>query len=166
MKMTTVVKASVLAGTLGLACLLPAPARAQSDMSPDFFPFSADETTVAQPVQPAGVKVAKADFEGKISLPYEVNCGGKNLKAGQYLLSVKSEGTSRVVTIHSNTQNVNMRMRAVPANRGAKQNALLVRKSGDGRKLEAVSLAGLGTTLYLDANANGSHDGMEQLPIS
>jgi hypothetical protein len=166
MKITTVAKASVLAATLGLACLLPAPARAQSDMSPDFFAFSADETPIAQPVQHAAVKPANADFEGKVSLPYAVNCGGQNLKAGQYVVSVKSEGTSRVVTIHGNDANVNMRMRPVPANRGAKQNVLLVRKSANGRTLEAVSLAGSSATLYLNTNANGNHSEMERLPIS
>src|SRR5580658_9559573 len=100
MKTNTVAKISMFAVALGFACLLPATARAQSDVMPDSFAFSTEQTIAAQPVQHADAKIAKADFEGKVSLPYDVRCEGKNLKAGQYLVSVKSEGTSRVVTLH------------------------------------------------------------------
>jgi hypothetical protein len=165
MKITTVAKTSMIAAVLGFACLLPATAHAQSDAMPDSFAFSAEETIVAQPVQVASNQ-AKADFEGKVSLPYDVNCGGKNLKAGQYLLSVKSEGTGRVVTLHGGVQNVNMHMREVAANRDTNHSALLVRKSGYGRRLEAVYVEGLNVTLYLDTNSNGNNAAMERLPIS
>jgi hypothetical protein len=166
MKMTTVVKASIFTAALGLACLLPAAARAQSDVMPDEFPFSAPETTAVQPVQHADAKQAKASFEGKISLPYGVNCAGKNLKPGEYMVSVKSEGSSRVVAIHGHGENVNMQVREVRANRAASHSALLVRKSGEGRRVEAVYVQGLSATLYLNAKSNGSAAGMERLPIS
>ena len=166
MKITTAVKASMITAALGFACLLPATARAQSDMSPDEFAFSGTETTATQPVHVSSAKLAKADFEGKVSLPYAVKCGGKSLKAGQYLLSVKSEGTSRVVTINGSGENVNIHMREVLTNRWASQSALLVRKSGEGRRLEAVYVEGLNTMLYPDTNPNGSHARTERLPIS
>ncbi|MFZ0885663.1 MAG: hypothetical protein WAN14_19840 [Candidatus Acidiferrales bacterium] len=167
MKMTTAVKSSMITLALGaLACLLPTTARAQSDMSPDEFAFSAPETNNAQPVQVASANITKAEFEGKVSLPYDVKCGNQNLKAGQYLLSVKSEGTSRVVTINGGGQNMNMRARVVPANQAGSQSALLVRKSSEGRKLAAVYVEGLNATLYLEASTNGSHARMERLPIS
>jgi hypothetical protein len=162
MKMTTVVKASMLTAALGLACLLPMTARAQSDMSPDEFAF-VDTTPAAQPV--AAVQ-AKANFEGKISLPYGVNCAGKNLKAGEYMVSVKSEGSARVVTIHNGGASVNMPAREVRVNQAASHSALLVRKSGQGHKVEAVYVEGLGATLYLNPNTNRSAAGMERLPIS
>ena len=117
-------------------------------------------------MQAANPKLTKADFEGKVSLPYAVKCGGKSLKAGQYLLSVKSEGTSRVVTINGSGENVNIHMREVLTNRWASQSALLVRKSGEGRRLEAVYVEGLNTMLYPDTNPNGSHARTERLPIS
>jgi hypothetical protein len=161
MKMTTVVKASMLTAALGLACLLPATARAQSDAMPDEFAF-VDTTPAAQPV----VAIQAANFEGKISLPYGVNCAGKNLKAGEYLVSVKSEGSSRVVAIHGRGENVNMRVREVRVNQAASHSALLVRKSGEGRKVEAVYVEGLGATLYLNPNTNRSAAGVERLPIS
>ena len=168
MKMTTAMKTSMITLALGVvACLLPATARAQSDMSPDEFAFSAaDSATTAQPVQVASVNTSKAEFQGKVSLPYDVKCGNQNLKAGQYVLSVKSEAAGRVVTINGSGANMNMRVREVPANRASSQSALLVRKSSEGRKLEAVYVEGLNATLYLGASTNGSHARMERLPIS
>ena len=167
MKMTTAVKSSMITLALGaVACLLPTTARAQSDMSPDEFAFSAPETVAAQPAQTASATIVKADFEGKVSLPYDVKCGNRNLKAGQYLLSVKSEGTARVVTINGGGQNMNMKAREVAANQARSTSALLVRKSSEGRKLAAVYVEGLNATLYLEASTNGSHARMERLPIS
>jgi hypothetical protein len=163
MKMTTVVKATMFTAALGFACLLPATARAQSDVMPDEFAFSAETTTVAQPV--AAIQ-AKANFEGKISLPYGVNCAGKTLKPGAYMVSVKSEGSARVVTIHGGGASVNMHAREVRADGVASRSALLVRKSSSGRRVEAVYVEGLGATLYLNPGTNGSAAGMERLPIS
>lgn len=166
MKITTIVKVSVYAATLSFAFMLPVTAHAQSDVAPDEFAFSAPATTAAQPVQVANANATKADFEGKVSLPYAVKCGNKNLKAGEYLLSVKSEGTNRVVTINGGGESMNMRAQEVPANREASQSALLVSKSSQGRKLAAVYVEGLNATLYLEASTTGSQASMERLPIS
>ena len=145
MKMTTLVKASMFAATLGFISMLAPAARAQADAmpNPDEFPFEAPQATAAQPVQIAAAQVANADFEGKVSLPFNVKCGATNLKAGQYLLSVKSQGSSRVVTLRSAGQNMTMRVHEVSAHRGANQSALLVRKSGEGRRLEGAPLGAL-----------------------
>jgi hypothetical protein len=166
MRIMTAVKTSMITVALGFACLLPATARAQSDVSPDEFAFSGAETTAAQPVHVASAKLAKADFQGKVSLPYNVKCGSTNLKAGQYSLSVKSEEGARVVTINGSGENVNIHVREVLTNRWASQSALLVGKSSEGRRLEAVYVEGLNAMLYPDTNPNGSHARTERLPIS
>jgi hypothetical protein len=162
MKMTTVVKGGMLIAALGLACLLPTTARAQSDVMPDEFAFSAD-TTAAQPVVAA---VKAANFDGRISLPYAVNCAGKNLEPGEYMVSVRSEGSARVVTIHGGGARVNMQAHEVRVKEATSHSALLVRKSGQGHKVEAVYVEGLGATLYLNANTNGSAAKLDRLPIS
>jgi hypothetical protein len=59
-----------------------------------------------------------------------------------------------------------MHAREVRADGVASRSALLVRKSGQGHKVEAVYVEGLGATLYLNAKTNGSAAGMERLPIS
>jgi len=174
MKITSVVKVSVFAAALGFAALLPATARAQADAMPDSFAFSAEEAAVAQQ---AGLQLAKGDFEGKVSLPYDVKCEGKNLKAGQYSLSLKSDGISHIVTIHGSGENVNLHVREIanaptnvranqPSNEAASQSALLVGKSHEGRKVEAVYVKELNRTLYLSTSSQGTSSHMDRLPIS
>jgi hypothetical protein len=167
MKMTTVVKISLYTAALGLACLLPVTARAQSDVMPDSFPFSADEATAAHPALVAAVddvNQTQDDFQGKVTLPYNAKCAGKNLKAGQYLLSVKLEATGRVVSIHGNGADMNIHVREVPTHRRASQSALLVRNSGHDRTLAAVSVEGLNAMFYLSTSATQALT--ERLPIS
>jgi hypothetical protein len=167
MKMTTAVKSSMITLALGaVACLLPTTARAQSDMSPDEFAFSAPETTAAQPTPTVTAKLIHADFEGKVSLPYDVKCGNTNLKAGQYVLSVMSVENGRVVTINGGGQSMNMQAREVASHHAGSRSALLVTKSSEGRKLAAVYVEGMKTTLYLEASTNGSPAQMDRLPIS
>ena len=77
MKMTTVVKSSVFAAALGLACLLPATTHAQADVSPDIYEVVSTDTMVAeQQVQVAANTTKPADFQGHFALPYEVRCKG------------------------------------------------------------------------------------------
>jgi hypothetical protein len=167
MKMTTVVKTSIFAAALGLACLLPATAHAQADVSPDIYEFANTETTAAtQQVQVANNTAKPADFQGRFALPYEVRCKGKNLKSGQYSLSVKSEGTSRVVTIARNGETMNIRAQELAGNPAASHSALFVRRSHDGRLLEAIYVRQLNVLLYLDTNATAQSGRMERLPIS
>jgi hypothetical protein len=174
MKITSVVKVSVFAAAVGFAALLPATARAQSDAMPDSFAFSAEEAAAAEH---ASAKLASTNFEGKISLPYDVKCEGKNLKAGQYSLSVKSDGISHIVTIHGSGENVNLHVREIanapanvrankPSNEATSQSALLVGKSHEGRKVEAVYVKQLNRTLYLNTSSQGSSSHMDRLPIS
>ena len=164
MKIMTAMKASMITAALALACLLPATARAQSDMSPDEFAFSAEEA--AATAQPVRAEQAKADFQGQVSLPYDVSCNGKNLKAGPYLLSVKSDGTNQVVTLKGAGEAVRINVRAIPANRVAIHSAVLVRKSANGRRLEAVYVENMKSTLYVKISPAGTEAPMEQLPIS
>lgn len=165
--MTTLVKTSVFAATLGLACLLPVTAHAQADISPDIYELANTETTVAaQQVQVASNTAKPADFQGRFALPYQVRCKGKNLKSGQYSLSVKSEGTSRVVTIARNGETMNIRAQELTGNPAASHSALLVRKSHEGRMLEAVYIRQLNILLYLNSSAAAQAGRMERLPIS
>ena len=167
MKMTTVVKISLYTAALGLACMLPVTARAQSEVMPDSFAFSTDEATASRPVQVAevdDVNQTQDDFQGKVTLPYNAKCAGKNLKAGQYLLSVKLEATGRVVSIHGNGADMNIRVREVPTRRRPSQSSLLVRNSGHDRTLAAVSVEGLNAMFYLSTSASQALT--ERLPIS
>jgi hypothetical protein len=167
MKITTVVKGSIFAAALGLACLLPVTTHAQADVSPDVYEAVSTETIAAQNQLLAAANTAKpADFQGRFALPYEVRCKGKSLKSGQYSLSVKSEGTGRVVTIARNGETMNIRAQELTGNPAANHSTVLVRKSHDGRRLEAVYVRQLNVLLYLDTNATTQTGRMEKLPIS
>jgi len=166
-KMTTVVKGSIFAAALGLACLLPTTTHAQADVSPYVYEVVSAETTTAEQQLIAAANTAKpADFQGRFALPYEVRCKGKSLKSGQYALSVKSEGTGRVVTITRNGETMNIRAQELAGNAAASQSTVLVRKSHEGRLLEAVYVRQLNMLLYLDTNAATQSGQMERLPIS
>ena len=167
MKVTTVVKSSVFAAALGLACLLPATTHAQADVSPDIYEVVSTETVMAeQQVQAAANATKPADFQGHFALPYEVRCKGKSLRSGQYALSVKSEGTGRVVTITRNGETMNIRAQELTGNPAASHSTVLVRKSHEGRLLEAVYVRQLNMLLFLDTNAAAQSGRMERLPIS
>ena len=167
MKITTVVKGSILAAALGIACLLPVTTHAQAEVSPEVYDVVSTETMAAEQQLIASSNTAKpADFEGRFALPYEVRCKGKSLKSGQYAVSVKSEGTGRVVTISRNGETMNIRAQELTGNSAPKHSTVLVRKSHDGRLLEAVYVRQLNVLLYLDTNATTQAGRMEELPIS
>ena len=165
MKITTVVKSSIFAAALGIACLLPATTHAQ--VSPEVYDVVSTETIAAEQQLIAASNTAKpADFQGRFALPYEVRCKGKSLKSGQYALTVKSEGTGRVVTITRNGETMNIRAQELGGNSAANHSTVLVRKSHEGRLLEAVYVRQLNVVLYLDTNAATQSGQMERLPIS
>ena len=166
-KITKIMKGSVFATVLGLACLLPTTTHAQADVSPDVYENVNTETIVAeQHVQVAANTAKPADFQGRFALPYEVRCKGKSLKSGQYELSVKSEGTGRVVTIARNGETMSIRAQELAGNRAGGRSAMMVRKSPNGRMLEAVYVRQLNVLLFLDINAAAESGRIESLPIS
>lgn len=166
MKVTNMMKASMmLTAAMALACLLPATARAQAEVAPDNYDIAAPQTVVAaQPALAAAKTQVAANFDGKFSLPYNVNCSGKALAAGVYSLSVKSDGSNRVVTIHRNGEDTNLVVRRVSQRSGSSTSALLLRRAGPARTLEAVYVQQLNAVLYLDATSNRGQ--IERLPIS
>ena len=166
-KITIALKGSIFAAALGLACLLPITTHAQADVSPDFYELANTETTATtQQAQVANNNAKPADFQGHFALPYEVRCKGKSLKSGQYSMSVKSEGTSRVVTIARNGETMNIRAQELAGNPAASHSTVLVRKSHEGRMLELVYVRELNVLLFLDTNSAAQSGRMDRLPIS
>jgi hypothetical protein len=166
MRFRTAGKVVAFTAVLGFACLLPARVHAQVDAQPDTNLYEGPnmERIGGPSVPVASANGAKAEFAGTFSLPYQVACGAKKLNPGEYSLSVKSDGTGRVVTIHGKAASMKMPARVVPANRATSHSELLVSKSGERHRIEGVYIAELNATLYLGGHAA---DGvMERLPIS
>jgi hypothetical protein len=169
MKATRFVKGSILTAALGIACLLPATARAQADVAPDIYDATGVQVMGAsQPVQVASNTEPTADFHGQFILANEVNCNGMKLAPGSYSLSVKWNGSTRVVTIQRDGADMILRVREVTQRPAGSQSALLLRHAGQARTLEAVYVRQLNATLYLDGNSDANHKSArtERLPIS
>jgi hypothetical protein len=169
MKITSVVKGLTMFAALGIACLLPVTAHAQAEIAPDVYDVVAPQPIVAaQPVLVSAKIDATAEFRGNFTLTHDVTCSGWTLAPGVYSLSVKSDGTNRVVTIQRNGADMIIRVREVSPRPAESQSALVLRHKGPARTLEAVYVQQLNAMLYLDGNsrAMGNSARRERLPIS
>lgn len=159
-----------LAG-LTLACFWPVTTHAQAEVSPDFYaidnaaPIPQPQMTLAANTQPAG-----AEFQGNISLPYQVQCSGKKLAAGQYTVAVKTEGAKKTVVLHKDGSDVKLAVRQIAPASKTGRSALLVQSAGETRMLEAVYVASMKAILYVDHDWKISlldrMQAAERLPIS
>jgi hypothetical protein len=159
----------MLAG-LALACFWPATTHAQAEVSPDFYAVD-NSAPILQPQMTLAANAQQAaDFQGNISLPYQVQCSGKKLAAGQYTVAVKSEGQQKTMVLHKDGNEVKLAVwQIVPASK-AERSALLVQTAGETRMLEAVYVASMNAILYVDRNWKMSlldrMQSAERLPIS
>jgi hypothetical protein len=144
-------KAMLTVAGLALACFWPATTHAQAEVSPDFYAID-NSAPIQQPQMTlaANTQQAPAEFQGNISLPYQVQCSGKKLAAGQYTVAVKTEGQQKTVVLHKDGNEVKLAVRQIAPASKADRSALLVQSAGEKRMLEAVYVASLNAILYLD----------------
>lgn len=156
---------------LAVACFCPATTHAQAEVAPDFYRME-NTAPIAQPqaTLAAQRQQAPAEFQGKISLPYQVQCSGKKLAAGQYTVAVKTEGAKKTVVLHKDGNEVKLAVRQIAPTSKADRSALLVRSAGETRMLEAIYVASMNAILYLDHDWKMSlldrMQSAERLPIS
>ena len=83
----------ILAGLIALSALGGPPSCAQSEIDPDHF-----ESPNVEPFEKAksnaNSEAMTLRYEGKFSLPYEVQCNGRRLPPGRYSVSVRSDEKS------------------------------------------------------------------------
>jgi hypothetical protein len=144
-------KAMLTVAGLALACFWPATTHAQAEVSPDFYAID-NSAPIQQPQMTlaANTQQAPAEFQGTISLPYQVQCRGKKLAAGQYTVAVKAEGAKKTVVLHKDGNEVKLAVRQIAPASKAERSALLVQSAGRTRMLEAVYVASMNAILYLD----------------
>ena len=77
---------------------------------------------------------AKTEFEGHVSLPYEGQCHGHKLAAGDYKLLVKTVGEDKMVTLQREGSDVVLRSRPVPPTSVSDHgpSAMMLRHGGPG----------------------------------
>jgi len=152
-------RAAMVLGWFGLACVFTLTIQAQTSTA------MAGDAKNSRPTSAA----AKSSAGGQFTLPYEVECAGIKLAAGQYSLSVEGRGKSQTIVLTRAGQSVRLQAKSLfPSHRGSSR--IIVRRTGTERRLEAVYLEKLRLVLYLDSVqivqvANGDPY-VEQLPIS
>jgi hypothetical protein len=144
-------KAMLTVAGLALACFWPATTHAQAEVSPDFYAID-NSAPIQQPqvALAANTQQAPAEFQGNISLPYQVQCRGKKLAAGQYTVAVKTDGAKKTVVLHKDGSEVMLAVKQITPVSRSDRSALLVQSAGATRMLEAVYVSSLNAILYLD----------------
>src|ERR1700744_821534 len=97
---------------------------------------------------------ATTEFEGHVSLPYQVQCHGHKLAAGEYKLFVKTVGEDKMVTLQREGSDVVLKSRPVPPTSVSDHgpSAMMLRHGpGPGtHTIEGVYIENLKLVLFLD----------------
>ena len=120
-------------------------AHAQFEIDPDHF-----ETTDTP------TRAAKMHYEGKVTLPYTVQCKGRSLPPGKYSVSLDSDGMTGQVTLLRKGQV--LRIQGV-AQRQSHQlrNSLVVERNGGLPQLSMIHASAM--DLKFDGGTKGKSDG-------
>jgi hypothetical protein len=128
---------------IGLALLiaLGSPrAYAQFEVDPDHYDIGQPE-----PVQPAKaappVQAAKIHYQGNFTLPYTLQCKGRQLPPGHYAVSLDSDGRTAQVALNRKGQAVKIQGIAQRQNHQSMRDALLVQRSKGLYQLSLIHVA-------------------------
>ena len=125
----------------GLVAFAPS-ARAQSEIDPDHFGSPNTES-----VQPAKTDVsseaAGIHYNGKFTLPYSVQCRGKNLHPGKWSVSFRSDGKVGLATLSQEGQSIGIGGIVYRQAHKRGSDALVVERKGRARRLAALQVAEL-----------------------
>lgn len=151
----------MLAGWLMLACVFAETCRAAAQ---------AQTQAQAASSESAAERRAKTVFSGQIAIPYEVECGGLKLAAGQYAIAVTRQGKTQMVVFSRAGYSVQVPAKTVFPSERRGGSIVMVRRHGVERRIEAVHVEKLRLVLYLDSEqaletSNGEAQ-MERLPIT
>jgi hypothetical protein len=137
---------------LMLAVFFPAVAHAQAETGAQEHESNNMAAMVHNPT--------KTEFEGHVSLPYEVQCHGHKLAAGDYKLLVKTVGEDKMVTLQREGSDVVLHSRPVPPTSVSDHgpSAMMLRHGpGPGtHTLEGVYIENLKLVLFLDETGHAN----------
>jgi hypothetical protein len=169
MKVTSVM--GILAGWVGLAALGASPARAQSEVDPDHF-----ESSNVEPFERAkanaGSEAAAIRYDGKFTLPYTVQCSGKNLPPGRYSVSLHSDGKTGQATLKQGGRAIGIPGVVHKQARKYGNDALVVELNGKTRRLSAIQVAELELDLVfepkppMESSSDGKPRRLEKLLLT
>src|SRR5271156_2931681 len=145
-------KIPLMVATVIIASFFPSIAHAQAETGAQDHssPNMAAHTPIA----------TKTDFEGHFSLPYQVQCHGHKLAAGDYTLLVKTIGDDKMVTLQREGSEVVIQSRPVPPTSVSDQghSAVMLRHGPgpSGHTLEGVYIENLKLVLFLDETGHSA----------
>lgn len=158
----------ILAGLTACSALGGPSARAQSEIDPDHF-----ESPNVEPLEKvkskANSEAMTIRYEGKFSLPYEVQCNGKRLPPGRYSVSIRSDGEVGQATLNQKDKTIGILgvVQKQAHKRGS--DTLIVELQGKVRRLSAIQVAEL--DLIFDARSqiayysNSKRESTDRLPL-
>ena len=156
---------AVVAGFLAFAAL---GTYAQSEVDPDHF-ASPNTESIPQPKPAPNSQAGATQYEGKVTLPYSVQCNGKNLPPGEYSVSFRSDGKVGQGVLKSRNQSVGIVGRVRQQSRKLDGDALIVEKTRSARILSVIQAAELEFVLEAkqsEKNASSGKNGsIEKLPL-
>jgi hypothetical protein len=151
-----------------LMALAGAAAYAQQEIDPDHF----DSPSTEPPDQPKSSRShgSATRYDGNFSLPYAVQCSGKQLAPGKYSVSLHSDGKVGHGVLKSKSQLIEITSVVHP--KGSKRGAdvVVVGSKGKVRTLSAIQVAGVNFVLdpifTVDTSSSSTKKNVETLPLT
>jgi hypothetical protein len=137
MKMKTI-SLTTLAGVAAVLLFANPRAHAQADVNPDHYDVMEPDSVSQKPVTDS--QAAKVHYEGKVTLPHRIQCEGKSLHPGAYLVSLDSEEKTVLFTPNRKEEAVSIKGVAQRQAHYHGQDALVLERSGNARQLAAIHL--------------------------
>lgn len=157
------------AGVVGIFLFVSLGAYAQSEIDPDHFD-SPNTEPIPQPKVTANSQSRETQFDGKFTLPYTVQCGGKSLPPGKYSFFFRSDGKVGQGVMKSKNQTVGILGVVHRQARKTGRDALIVENKRSTRTLSVIQVAEL--DFVLDAKpemnnaSNNKSSRSESLPVT
>jgi len=139
MKTTWMMK--IVIGLAGLAAIGSTRTCAQAEVDPDHFDTTNTEPLTQPQTHINAQQTAKLNYGGNFTLPYHLQCNGRNLLPGKYFLALNSDGRTARLTLNRKGQVVRIDGIKQNQNRDQKRNGLIVERSGKLHRLSVIHVA-------------------------
>jgi len=140
-------------------------AYAQAEIDPDHFD-SPNTEPLDQPKTPQN-QVSASRYDGNFSLPYAVQCSGKQLAPGKYSVSLRSDGKVGHGVLKSKSQFIEITSVVHP--QGFKRDVVVVGSKGKVRTLSAIQILGVNFVFEIfkrGASSSSNNEYIETLPLT
>ena len=149
---------------LAAVLLFANPGAQAQEVDPDHYEVM-EPDSVSQKTD-MGTQGAKVHYEGKVTLPHRIQCEGKSLHPGAYLVSLDSEGKTVLFTPNRKDEAVRIKGVAQRQHHYRGQNALVLERSGNERQLAAIHLGDMDLVFTRSKeNSSGIDRKIERLPV-